>query len=106
MKIFNEHDTVIYTDTEGRQIDTFVIYNTDPLSGLTHINHENLKVSADALKLHTKTAVEKYHLPMGDAFSFEIFKKLKEKFDNPDNHVITRQLKFEPNFNGCLAKAS
>jgi hypothetical protein len=106
MKIFNEHDTVIYTDAEGRQIDTFLIYDTDPLTGLTHINHENLKVSADALKLHPDTAVEKYHLPMDDAFSFEIFKKLKGKFDNTDEHVTRRELKFEPVFNGRLAKAS
>ena len=106
MKKFNEHDTVIYTDTEGQQIDTFVIYDTDPLTGLTHINYNNLKVADDFLKVHPKTAVEKYHLPMNDAFSFEIFKKLKEKFDDTENQAIRRELKVEPAYNDQLAQAS
>ena len=106
MKNFNEHDTVIYTDAEGKQIDTFVIYDTDPLTGLTHINHENLKVSMSFLKLHPKTAVAKYHLPMDDAFSFEIFKKLKYKFDHTETQAIRRELKVEPVYNNKLAQAS
>lgn len=106
MKLFNEYDTVIYTDNEGRLIDTFVIYDTDPLTGLTHINHGNLKVPAKALQLHPDTAVPKYHLPMDDAFSFEIFKKLKEKYDNRENDAIRRELKVEPVYNGQMAQAS
>lgn len=106
MKLFNEHDTVIYTDSEGKTIDTFVIYNTDPLTGLTHINHENLKVPATALQIHPCTVVSKYHLPMSDAFSFEIFKKLKEKYDDHTDDAIRRELKVEPVYNDRLAKAS
>ena len=105
MKTFNEHDTVIYTDTTGRLIDTFVIYDTDPLTGLTHINHENLKVTPETLKVHPKT-VEKHHLPMNDAFSFEIFKRLKEKYDDKANDAIRRALKVTPVYNEELAKAS
>src|SRR3569833_575325 len=105
MKTFNEHDTVIYTDTTGRLIDTFVIYDTDPLTGLTHINHENLKVMPETLKVHPKTE-EKHHLPMNDAFSFEIFKRLKEKYDDKANDAIRRPLKVSPVYNEELAKAS
>lgn len=105
MKTFNEHDTVIYTDTTGRLIDTFVIYDTDPLTGLTHINHENLKVMPETLMVHPKT-VEKHHLPMNDAFSFEIFKRLKEKYDDKANDAIRRPLKVTPVYNEELAKAS
>jgi len=106
MKTFNEHDTVIYTDTQGRLIDTFVIYDTDPLTGLTHINHENLKVPVGALTLHPNTVVQKHNMPMNDAFSFEIFKKLKEKFDDTENQAIRRELKVEPVYNAQLAQAS
>ena len=105
MKTFNEHDTVIYRDAAGRSIDTFVIYDTDPLTGLTHINHENLRVRADALSVHPKT-VEKHHLPMDDAFSFEIFKKLKEKYDDSANDAIRRALKVAPVYREELAQAS
>ncbi|MCR8559785.1 hypothetical protein KXD93_19200 [Mucilaginibacter sp. BJC16-A38] len=106
MKKFNEHDTVIYTDAAGRLIDTFVIYDTDPLTGLTHINHENLKVPEKALTLHPNTIVQKYNMPMNDAFSFEIFKKLKEKFDGTENQAIRRELKVESVYKEQLAKAS
>jgi len=105
MKLFNEHDSVIYTDAEGRMIDTFVVFDTDESTGLTHINHENLKVAADALKLHPVT-IEKHHLPMRDAFSFEIFKKLKEKFNELDKQPLKRKLKAEPGYQNILAKAS
>ncbi len=105
MKKFNEHDSVIFTDAEGRLIDTFVIYDTDASTGLTHINHENLKVHASVLMLHP-TTVERYHLPMKDAFSFEIFKKLKEKYDNTESQAIERELKVEPVYKALLAKAS
>ncbi|MDP9080605.1 MAG: hypothetical protein M3O71_24530 [Bacteroidota bacterium] len=106
MKKFNEHDTVIYTDAAGILIDTFVIYDTDALTGLTHINHENLKVPEEALTLHPNTIVQKYNMPMNDAFSFEIFKKLKKKFDSNEGEAIRRELKVEPVYNAKLAKAS
>ncbi|MES2107568.1 MAG: hypothetical protein V4577_02390 [Bacteroidota bacterium] len=105
MKRFNEHDTVIYTDITGRLIDTFVIYDTDQLTGLTHINHENLKVPAEALIIHPVT-IQKHHLPMDDAFSFEIFKKLKEKHDNRVNDAVRRPLKAAPVYSEELAQAS
>lgn len=105
MRTFNEHDTVIYTDANGRQIDTFVISDTDLATGLTHINHEDLKVPAESLVVHPKT-VEKHHLPMNDAFSFEIFKKLKEKYEDMGNNAVRRQLKVETIYNDELAKAS
>jgi hypothetical protein len=105
MKRFNEHDTVVYTDATGRLIDTFVIYDTDPLTGLTHINHENRKVPAAALMIHPAT-IEKHHLPMNDAFSFEIFKKLKEKYDGRANDAIRRALKVAPVYKEEFAKAS
>src|SRR5258708_7309921 len=63
MKLFNEHDTVIYTDARGRRFDTFVVYDTDEITGFTHINHEDLVVPQDALELHPMT-IEKHHLPM------------------------------------------
>ena len=49
MQYYNQNASVIYTDDRGRKIDTFVIFDTDQKTGLTHINHENLKVSADTL---------------------------------------------------------
>ncbi|MGZ3871265.1 MAG: hypothetical protein ACXVJD_00015 [Mucilaginibacter sp.] len=104
MKKFNEHDTVVYTDADGRQIDTFVIHSTDPITGLTHINHENLRVPLVALAVHPKT-VPGFHLPMSDAFSFEIFKKLKEKYENAEGHAIQRKLKVQSVYKGLL-KAS
>jgi len=105
MRTFNEHDTVIYTDADGRAIDTFVIFDTDPATGLTHINHENLKVQAENLVIHPKT-VEKHHLPMNDAFSFEIFKKLKEKYEDAGNDAVRRELKVEAVYKDELAQAS
>jgi len=105
MRTFNEHDTVIYTDAEGRKIDTFVIFDTDTATGLTHINHENLKVPAESLVMHPKT-IEKHHLPMNDAFSFEIFKKLKEKYEDKGNDAVRRELKVETVYNDELARAS
>jgi len=105
MRTFNEHDTVIYTDAEGRKIDTFVIFDTDTATGLTHINHENLKVPAESLVMHPKT-IEKHHLPMNDAFSFEIFKKLKEKYEDKGNDAVRRELKVETVYNDELAQAS
>jgi len=105
MKRFNENDTVVYTNEAGQMIDTFVIYDTDLETGLTHINHMNLKVPESMLQLHPLT-IEGHHMPMRDAFSFEIFKKLKEKFQVHDKLTVRRKLKPEPGFAGSLAKAS
>ena len=79
MNTYKANASVIYTDSNGKHIDTFVIFDTDTETGLTHINHENLKVSADHLKLHSKTVCD-YHMPLTDAFSFEMLKKLREKY--------------------------
>jgi len=79
MKTYKANASVIYTDAKGRKIDTFVIFDTDTHTGLTHINHENLKVSAGQLEIHPKTVCD-YHMPLNDAFSFEMLKKLREKY--------------------------
>lgn len=106
MKTFNEHESVIYTDARGRQIDTFVVFDTDESTGLTHINHMNLKVPVDSLELHP-ASIAKYNLPMQDAFSFEIFKKLKDKFKKPAASTAKRDLNAdEPAYQVVLKKAS
>lgn len=79
MNHFKENATVIYKDLDGQMIDTFVVFDTDDVTGLTHINHQNLRVPASQLTLHAKTVCD-YHMPLADAFSFEILKKLKEKY--------------------------
>ena len=78
MKTFKENDSVIYTDESGRKIDTFVIFDTDKITGLTHINYKNLKVSSPSLKQHP-CKIPGHNLPVKDAFSFEIIRKLKAK---------------------------
>lgn len=103
MKTFNEYESVIYTDATGSLIDTFVVFDTDVVTGLTHINHMNLKVPIEALQLHPAT-IAKYNLPMQDAFSFEIFKKLKEKHKDPSVPPVKHALKAEPGYK--LANAS
>lgn len=103
MKTFNEYESVIYTDADGSLIDTFVVFDTDVATGLTHINHMNLKVPIEALQLHPAT-IAKYNLPMQDAFSFEIFKKLKEKHREPSIPPVKRALKPQPGYK--LANAS
>lgn len=65
-----------------------MIFDTDRVTGLTHINHENLKVPTAHLRLHAKT-VGDYHLPLADAFSFELFKVLREKYARPQ--VIVKE---------------
>ncbi|GAA4322143.1 hypothetical protein GCM10023149_22280 [Mucilaginibacter gynuensis] len=108
MKRFHENQTVIYTSPEGQMIDTFVVFDTDLATGLTHINHFNLKVPSDSLELHAKT-VGRYHLPMADAFSFEIFRKMKEKYGYTGTPAVERELKPEENEQSKLrfiAKAS
>ncbi|MET3980235.1 hypothetical protein ABIB62_002424 [Mucilaginibacter sp. UYP25] len=106
MKQFKENASVIFTDSEGRQIDTFVIFDTDKLTGLTHINHENLKVSGDSLVLHSKT-VGLYHMPLTDAFSFEMLSKLKAKYSKADAKIKTTPIsEKQANAMYVLAKAS
>lgn len=103
MKAFNEYESVIYTDANGRRIDTFVVFDTDIAAGLTHINHMDLKVPTECLRLHP-ASIAKYNLPMKDAFSFEIFKKLKAKYEGSAMPAVKRSLTVEPGYK--LAKAS
>jgi len=84
MKHFFANASVVYTDSSGRKIDTFVIFDTDPETGLTHVNHGNLKVTSDRLKLHA-TTITKFHLPIADAFSFELLRKLRKKYSFLDS---------------------
>ncbi|MGN6181472.1 MAG: hypothetical protein ACTHNW_19980 [Mucilaginibacter sp.] len=84
MKKYKENELVIYTDGEGRRIDTFVISDSDSQTGLTHINHANLKVNASSLELHPRATISGA-IPMADAFSFELFSKLKEKYNRIDS---------------------
>ena len=90
MKHYKENDTVIYTDAEGNRFDTFVIFETDRLTGLTHINHLNLKVSNAELELHPKSVTGE--IPMTDVYSFELFKKLKEKYNDIDNRQMNKPM--------------
>jgi hypothetical protein len=83
MKHYKENDTVIYTDAEGKRFDTFVIFETDRVTGLTHINHLNLKVTDAELELHPRSLTNQ--IPMGDVYSFELFKQLKDKFNTIDS---------------------
>ncbi|MGF7042659.1 hypothetical protein [Mucilaginibacter lappiensis] len=92
MKHFNENASVIFTDQDGRQIDTFVVFGTDPVTGLTRINHENLRVPASQLRLHAKTMGD-HHMPLEDAFSFELLRLLKEKYRVADMRKRSPQLK-------------
>ncbi|MFD0766935.1 hypothetical protein ACFQZI_18905 [Mucilaginibacter lutimaris] len=94
MTNFKANASVVYTDRDGRQIDTFVIFDTDKVTGLTHINHENLSVPADSLVLHSKT-VGDYHMPLADAFSFEMLNKLKAKYTKIDSEPKTRPIVVE-----------
>ena len=91
MKTYKENDSVIYTDKAGNRFDTFVIFDTDRETGLTHINHCNLKVATETLELHARS-VNGCTMPMADSFSFELFKQLKEKFVNYDLRKQTRSL--------------
>lgn len=83
MKTYKENDQVIYTDSEGRKIDTFVIFDTDSTTGLTHINHFNLKVAHAELEIHPRS-FQQGALPINDAFSFELYTRLKEKYARID----------------------
>jgi hypothetical protein len=90
MQYYHQNASVIYTDNKGKQIDTFVIFDTDRQTGLTHINHENLKVPAEQLALHAKTVCQ-YHLPIDDAFSFEMIKKLRLKYADLDRKTRRKE---------------
>ena len=105
MQYYHQNASVVYTDNEGRQIDTFVIFDTDRETGLTHINHENLQVPADSLTLHAKTVCQ-YHLPIDDAFSFEMLKKLRAKYAEIDNRPRRKEVMSEVPTMALLAKAS
>jgi len=107
MKIYKENDTVIYTDGEGKRIDTFVIFETDLQTGLTHINHDNLMVENERLELHPQSA-NGCTMPMTDSFSFELFKQLKEKFLQRDRakNALTIATRSTARVVGLLANAS
>lgn len=89
MKTFKEHDSVVYTDAVGNKIDTFVVYETDNETGLTHINHMDLLVPVNQLQLHPKT-LQSNHVPVCDTISFEILKKLKAKYTDNDADLKTK----------------
>lgn len=107
MTHFKENASVIYTDQDGKKFDTYVIFDTDEVTGLTQINHENMRVPASSLVLHNKTACQ-YHMPLADAFSFEMLSKLKEKYRQIDAQRKTLQLNAEIKTNTVyrFAKAS
>jgi hypothetical protein len=105
MQHYHQNASVVYTDSEGRKIDTFVIFDTDRTTGLTHINHENLQVPADKLVLHAKTVCQ-YHLPIEDAFSFEMLKKLRNKYAEIDSRPRAKEVAAEVPKLTVLAKAS
>jgi hypothetical protein len=88
MKHYKENETVIYTDAEGNRFDTFVIFETDRLTGLTHINHLNLKVSDADLELHPRSLTNE--IPMNDVYSFQLFKQLKEKYADIDSRATRK----------------
>ena len=109
MKHYKENDTVIYTDKDGKRFDTFVIFDTELETGLTHINHFNLKVPSSELALHSKSLTGN-PAPLADAHSFLLFNKLKEKYAKLDEHkavmkkvIVNNDAVSKP---GKLAKAS
>ena len=92
MRNYKENDLVIYTDGEGRRIDTFVIFDTDPKTGLTHINHFNLSVPLSALELHPNASIPGV-IPIADPLSFQLFCRLKEKYSQlEEEKVLNRSL--------------
>lgn len=104
MKIFKENDIVIYTDKEGNCFDTFVVFDTDRNTGLTHINHANLSVEGSSLKLHS-SAITGNVAPFADPLSFLLFNKLKEKYTRIDTNQIIASTTM-PKEDGQLAQAS
>ncbi|MFI5157561.1 MAG: hypothetical protein ACHQF4_01770 [Sphingobacteriales bacterium] len=104
MKNFKENDVVIYTDKEGNRFDTFVIFGNDIDTGLVHINHHNLKVSPAFLELHP-SAFSGNAMPFADPYSFMLFSKLKEKYEQKAEVAEPVILYTEPK-KTSLAKAS
>ncbi|MEO6523921.1 MAG: hypothetical protein ABIN91_19715 [Mucilaginibacter sp.] len=104
MTTYKEHDSVVYTDAAGNQIDTFVIYGTDVKTGLTHINHMDLLVPLKDLQIHPKT-LKGSHIPMSDTFSFEILKKLKAKYTDHDTEIKTKTMA-QPAMRAVYSQAS
>jgi hypothetical protein len=105
MKTYKENQIVIYIDNEGNRYDTFAIFDTDPETGLTHINHLNLRVDSASLELHPRSAGGN-PAPMADPLSFDLFNQLKEKYTRLDKMKHTAApvaLYTDPEF---LAKAS
>jgi len=109
MKHYKENDTVIYTDKNGQRFDTFVIFDTDIETGLTHLNHYNLKVPSSNLALHPKSLTGN-PAPLADSHSFLLFNKLKDKYVKADEHkavmkkvIVNNDLVNKP---GKLYKAS
>jgi hypothetical protein len=92
MKTYKANDIVIYTDKEGHSFDTFVIFDTDAKTGLTHINHLNLEVSLSELELHPSSA-NGNAIPMTDEYSFNLFNELKEKYTRFDLSKKTNYVK-------------
>lgn len=106
MRQYKENDSVIYTDNEGNRIDTFVIFDTDRQTGLTHINHLNLKVNTAQLELHSRSA-NGYAIPMNDPVSFELFRQLKHKYVKFDHSNKNKELTMYPDQGmKLLSKAS
>jgi len=104
MKTYKENDTVIYTNSEGKHFDTFVIFDTDLKTGLTHINHYNLKVTNAQLELHPRSLTGN-PMPLADPLSFLLFNKLKEKYSHIDTKKQAKVLHAEIK-DARLAKAS
>lgn len=108
MKTYKENDTVIYTDNEGRRIDTFAVFDTDTKTGLTHINHQNLKVDGSSLELHPRMSLGNT-LPFDDSTSFILFDNLKKKYSHLDKRKATVSalaLNGDKNAVASLARAS
>ena len=107
MNTYKENDLVIYTDSEGNRFDTFVIFDTDTKTGLTHINHFNLKVKADQLVMHPRAA-KGNAIPMADMLSFNLFQQLKDKFIQRDQAKKTSKalVLYSSNTRQVLANAS
>jgi len=105
MKNFKENDVVIYIDKEGNRFDTFVIFGNDIDTGLVHINHENLKVSPALLELHP-SAFSGNAMPFSDPYSFILFNKLKEKYEQKAEETTEAVTLYDELKKPMLANAS
>lgn len=79
MKRFKEYDRVVYIDDKGLRHETFVVFDTEKGTGLTHIDYANLRVTANQLELLFHSS-EWNHRPIQDPLSFELFKYLKRQY--------------------------